>query len=80
LSRGRESIEKLYRQAGNGNYRGDVFGRGWNDGLKAALVALGLETRESAETRFQQLNREREEKSLAALDRYNAERAAEEIA
>lgn len=75
MSREQEAVEKLYRQAGNGNFAGDVFKRGWNDGLKAALVALGLETKESAEARFQKVDREREEKSLAALDRYNAERA-----
>jgi hypothetical protein len=73
LSRGRESIEKLYRQAGSGNFQGDVFGRGWNDALKAALVALGLETRETAEARFRELDRERDRRSLASLERINAE-------
>ena len=75
MSRERECIEKLYRRAGNGNFQGDVFARGWNAGLKAALVALGLETKESAEARFRQLDRVREAQTLAALDRINAEAA-----
>lgn len=72
------AIVKLYRpNVSNGNYGGDVFAGGRNEGLLKAAVAAGLETEAGMLERFRVADRDDYQRSEAAIERANLEARAE---
>ena len=68
---------KLYRSVPNGNYQGDVYQRGINEGAKRLLIRLGLATDEEADAMFRRLADEEWKRSEEMLRKVNAEKRGE---
>lgn len=75
----RDALYRLYRpNVPGGNLSSDVHARGQNEGIRRALIALGLEPNEDAvNRRFSAMDNQRWDEQEEALARHNAERKRE---